>query len=95
MLVLSRKSSERILIGNDIQVTVVAVSGGRVKLGFVAPPDISIQREELRNKIAVEGDGELDCPAAPAADGDREHVDRAERSAAQGGRRLVIAAAAR
>jgi len=62
MLVLSRKPSERIMIGNDIQVTVVALSGGRVKLGFVAPPDISIQREELRNKNAVEGDGASDRP---------------------------------
>lgn len=49
MLVLTRKPSERIFIGDDIEVTVVAVSGGRVKLGFVAPADVPIQREELRS----------------------------------------------
>jgi carbon storage regulator len=47
MLVLSRKPGERIVLGN-IVVTVVSVSGNRVRLGFTAPADVPIRREELR-----------------------------------------------
>jgi carbon storage regulator len=48
MLVLSRKMGEEILIGDDIRVTVVEVTGGRVKIGIQAPNDVAIFRSELR-----------------------------------------------
>jgi len=51
MLVLSRKVGESIVIGNGITVTVVEVHGERVRLGFTAPADVSIHREELQRKI--------------------------------------------
>ena len=47
MLVLSRKESERIRLGNSIVVTIVRVSGDKVRLGIEAPPDILVLREEL------------------------------------------------
>lgn len=47
MLVLSRKESERIRLGNSIIVTIVRVSGDKVRLGIEAPPDILVLREEL------------------------------------------------
>jgi carbon storage regulator len=47
MLVLSRKESERIRLGNSIVVTVVRVSGDKVRLGIDAPPDVLVLREEL------------------------------------------------
>ena len=47
MLVLSRKERERIRLGDSIVLTVVQVSGDRVRLGVEAPPDILILREEL------------------------------------------------
>lgn len=47
MLVLSRKTNERIRIGESITVLVVAVARGRVRLGIEAPADILIKREEL------------------------------------------------
>ena len=47
MLVLSRKESERIRLGNSIVVTVVRVSGDKVRLGIEAPPDVLVLREEL------------------------------------------------
>ena len=50
MLVLSRKMSERILIGQDVRVVVVAIEGGRVRLGIEAPPSISILRGELGDR---------------------------------------------
>ncbi len=47
MLVLSRKEKERLMIGENIVVTIVGVSGGKVRLGIEAPADVSILREEL------------------------------------------------
>jgi len=47
MLVLSRKRGERVRIGDNIEVVVLAISGSRVKLGFSGPPDIWIRRDEL------------------------------------------------
>jgi carbon storage regulator len=47
MLVLSRKNGEAIVIGDGITVTVLAVEGGRVKLGVVAPREVPIHREEI------------------------------------------------
>lgn len=48
MLVLSRKVDEQIIIGEHIRVTVVSIRGNQVRLGFEAPHDVSIFREELR-----------------------------------------------
>ena len=47
MLVLSRKERERIRLGESIVVTVVRVSGDRVRLGIEAPEDMVVLREEL------------------------------------------------
>jgi carbon storage regulator len=47
MLVLSRKESERIRLGDSIVVTVVRVAGDKVRLGIEAPADILVLREEL------------------------------------------------
>ena len=54
MLVLSRKVGERILIGPDIAVTVVRVTGGGVRLGIEAPPELPVVREELAQAIQDE-----------------------------------------
>ena len=47
MLVLSRRESERIKLGDSIILTVVKVAGDRVRLGIEAPPDVVVLREEL------------------------------------------------
>ena len=47
MLVLSRRRSERILIGSSIQITVVRVDGKQVRLGIEAPTSLPIIRAEL------------------------------------------------
>ncbi|MBC8356064.1 MAG: carbon storage regulator [Planctomycetes bacterium] len=47
MLVLSRKERERVRLGDSIVVTVVRVSGDRVRLGIEAPGDMLVLREEL------------------------------------------------
>ena len=48
MLVLSRKETERIRLGDSIIVTVVRVSGDKVRLGIEAPPDVLVLRDELK-----------------------------------------------
>ena len=47
MLVLSRKKGETVCIGDDIEITVVAVRGNRVNLAFAAPHHVPIRRTEL------------------------------------------------
>jgi carbon storage regulator len=49
MLVLSRKNGQSIRIGRSIEVTVLEIKGGKVKLGFAAPPEMAIQRNDIRN----------------------------------------------
>jgi carbon storage regulator CsrA len=50
MLVITRKNNERIQIGNDVEVVVLSVQGGRVKLGIVASAETNIRRAELLNR---------------------------------------------
>ena len=51
MLVLSRKVGERILIGDNVSVTVVRIVGGGVRLGIQAPPEMAVVREELKKQL--------------------------------------------
>lgn len=47
MLVLTRKENERVVIGNDIVISVVSIGPGRVKIGIEAPKWMAIDREEI------------------------------------------------
>jgi carbon storage regulator len=47
MLVLTRKPGEKVVIGNDITITIVEVKGNRVRVGIDTPDDFSILRAEL------------------------------------------------
>ena len=47
MLILSRKKEETILVGSDIEITVIAVQGDHVKLGIKAPKHVDVNRKEL------------------------------------------------
>ncbi len=47
MLVLSRKKNESIIINDDITITVVEIRGDKVRLGIVAPKNVSVHREEV------------------------------------------------
>ena len=51
MLVLSRKSMERIQIGDNVVVTVLEIHGNKVRIGISAPREIRILRSELREVI--------------------------------------------
>lgn len=47
MLVLTRKPNESIMIGDDVEVSVVAVSGDKVRIGITAPREVGIFRREV------------------------------------------------
>lgn len=58
MLVLSRQTDESIIIGDDIEITIVDVRGDKVRLGITAPRDISVHRKEVYDAIQREKDQE-------------------------------------
>lgn len=58
MLVLSRKLGEEVIIGGNIRIKVLAVQGNQVRLGFTAPEDVSIFRQELTVAAASPSTGE-------------------------------------
>jgi carbon storage regulator len=51
MLVLSRKKNESLIIGDNIEILVLDVKDGNVKIGIKAPKDVSIYRHEVYNEI--------------------------------------------
>lgn len=51
MLALSRKAGESVILGNDIELTILEVKGEQVKLGIKAPKDVAIYRKELFEQI--------------------------------------------
>lgn len=54
MLALSRKVNESIMLGNDIEVTVLEIKGDQVKVGIKAPKNVSIFRKEIYVQIEEE-----------------------------------------
>ncbi len=54
MLILTRKKGEGVLIGDDIEITVLETFDGRVKIGINAPSDIKILRTEVKERIIEE-----------------------------------------
>lgn len=55
MLVLCRQLDETIMIGDEIEVTVIDIRGDKVRLGIVAPKEVSIHRKEVYDAIRREG----------------------------------------
>lgn len=51
MLVLTRKVGQMVNIGNEITVTVLALSGNQIRLGIAAPRDVVVHREEVYERI--------------------------------------------
>ena len=67
MLVLTRKSNQSIMIGDDIEVSVLAIMGEKVRIGIEAPRSVPVFRKEVyveihgaANEGAEEDDGDLD-----------------------------------
>jgi carbon storage regulator len=71
MLVLTRKSNQSIMIGDDIEITVLAIMGEKVRIGIQAPRDIPVFRKEVYLEIQQEQVG--------SGNAAREEVDAALR----------------
>jgi carbon storage regulator len=67
MLVLTRKSNQSIMIGDDIEVSVLSIMGEKVRIGIQAPRSIPVFRKEVYLEIQQE----------KAAEGSRDEVDSA------------------
>ena len=61
MLVLSRKKNEKIIIGENIIITVVDLVGEKVCIGIDAPADVSIHRKEVQDVIDAEIEKNKSC----------------------------------
>jgi carbon storage regulator len=72
MLYLTRKIGESVIINDKIEVTVVEIRGKTIKLGFTFPPDVTVLRQELHeriqaeNRAAAEGGAQLVESLSPA-----------------------------
>jgi carbon storage regulator len=67
MLILTRRVSETIMIGNDVTVTVLGVKGNQVRIGVNAPRTTAVHREEIYERIKLEQAGEQQPEAVPEA----------------------------
>ncbi len=87
MLVLSRQKDESIMIGDEVEITIVDVRGDKVRLGITAPKSIPVHRREIYDAIQREKaqkDGEVSAgtnpePVAKADESPRKKSDKSER----------------
>ena len=79
MLVLTRKSNQSIMIGDDIEVSVLAIMGEKVRIGIQAPRDIPVFRKEVYLEIQQEN--------VASGNAAREEVDAALRGLSKTSRR--------
>ena len=51
MLILTRRTGETLMVGDEITVTILGVKGNQVRIGINAPRDVAVHREEIYEKI--------------------------------------------
>ncbi|WP_272540105.1 MULTISPECIES: carbon storage regulator CsrA [Providencia] len=54
MLILTRRVSEEIMIGDDIKIKILGVKGNQVRIGVAAPENVSVHREEIYQRVLAE-----------------------------------------
>ena len=66
MLVLTRKSNQSIMIGDDVEVTILAIRGEKVRVGIEAPRSVPVFRKEVYVEMADDQREELDAAGSSA-----------------------------
>lgn len=61
MLILTRKTGEKLMVGDDVEITVLGVKGNQVRVGVSAPKDVAVHREEVY--IRIQNERELEQQA--------------------------------
>ena len=51
MLILTRRIGEAVMIGDNVSITIMGIKGNQVRVGFTAPKDIAVYREEIYERI--------------------------------------------
>jgi len=59
MLILTRRTGETVMIGNEVTLTVLGVKGNQVRIGINAPKSVPVHREEIYERIKRELQGEV------------------------------------
>lgn len=85
MLILTRRSTESLKIGDEITITILGVKGQQVRVGISAPKQIPVHREEIYRRILAESEGLKSVVPLQKTPSPRASVaPRARRRAAQG-----------
>ncbi|MFT4034906.1 MAG: carbon storage regulator CsrA [Patulibacter sp.] len=75
MLVLTRKPGEAIVIGDEIEIEIVAIGGGKVRVGITAPRTTSVHRKEVYVEMQASDAAPLTSGTDAAATGDAPVAD--------------------
>ena len=54
MLILTRRIGEKLVIGDNVKVTILGVKGNQIRVGIEAPPEVQVHREEIYQRILKE-----------------------------------------
>lgn len=68
MLILTRRTGESVVIGNEVTITVLGVKGNQVRIGINAPKNVPVHREEIYERIKHEQQGEVSGETGPDKD---------------------------
>jgi carbon storage regulator len=83
MLVLTRKSNQSIMIGDDIEVSVLSIMGEKVRIGIQAPRDIPVFRKEVYLEIQQERNGAVEGADSASVRGEVDEALRKLGTAAE------------